>query len=163
MDVSKCMQTTLVLARPDSDYKSLLCKIADPTPRQIYVVDQNYKLLGIISAFDLLKEILPSYMNAHLAKSITDGADFLQKQVTKVNDRYAKDLMVTDFTYLYPHSQLLEADALIVEKGLNALPVIDKRGKLLGQINRFDILASFVSNCSFSNHAEVKLTDLSKV
>lgn len=163
MDVSKCMKTKLVLASPDCDFKCLLKKIAEPTPRQIYVVDQNYKLLGIISAFDLLKEILPSYMNANLAKTIPDGADYMQKQVEKVKDKFAKDLMVTDFVHLHPHSQLLEADALIVGKGLNALPVIDERGKLLGQINRFDILAHFVNNYILSNPAKVELVDLSEV
>ncbi|MCP3887810.1 MAG: CBS domain-containing protein [Desulfobulbaceae bacterium] len=163
MDVSKCMKTRLLLATPDTDYKSLLCKMAEPVPRQIYVVEQNYKLLGIISAFDLLKEILPSYMTSDLAKSITDGTDFMQKQVEKVTDKFAKDLMVTDFIYLHPHSQLLQADALIVEKGCNALPVIDERGKLLGEITRFDILASFVTCYISSGDAETDLVDLSKV
>jgi CBS-domain-containing membrane protein len=61
MDVSKCMRTKLVLAKPDCDYKSLLCKISDTVPRLAYIVDENYKLLGIVSAVDLLKEIVPSY------------------------------------------------------------------------------------------------------
>ncbi|MFW2365439.1 MAG: HPP family protein [Desulforhopalus sp.] len=163
MDVLKFMKTKLVLARPDTNYKTLLCKMDAPIPRQIYVVDQNYKLLGIISAFDLLKEIVPSYMSADLARSITDGGDFMQKQVEKVKGKLAKELMVTDFHFVRPHSQLLQADALIVEKGCNALPVLDERGKLLGELTRLDILKRFADSCFISTNGEGEFVDLSKV
>lgn len=163
MNVSKCMKTELVLAKADCDFKCMLRKLSEPTPRQIYVVDQNYKLLGIISAFDLLKQIIPSYMNADLAKSFTNGSDVMQKQVEKVKEKLAADLMVTDFVSLHPDDQLLQADALLVERSLNALPVIDEQGKLLGQINRFDILARFVNNYILPDPVKVELVDLSKV
>ena len=161
MDVSKCMRTKLVLAKPDCDYKSLLCKIADTVPRLAYVVDENYKLLGIVSAVDLLKEIVPSYMNADLARSLADGADFLQKQVEKVKNRCAEDIMVTKFSFLHPHHQLLKADAIIAERGFNTLPVIDEQGKILGEITRLDILLHLVDNCTEFNLNDKDLVDLS--
>jgi CBS-domain-containing membrane protein len=155
------MRTKLVLAKPDCDYKSLLCKIADPMPRQAYIVDENYKLLGIVSAMDLLKEIIPPYLNAALARSITDEADFLQKQVEKVKNKCARDIMVTKFKFLRPHHQLLQADALIVERGFNTLPVLDEKGKLLGEITRRDILLRLVDNCSLYNLDDREPVDLS--
>lgn len=161
MDVANCMRTEVVLAKPDCDYKSLLCKIADPMPRQAYIVDENYKLLGIVSGMDLLKEIIPSYMNADLARSLTDEADFLQKQVEKVKHRCARDIMVTKFAFLHPHHQLLEANALIAERGFNTLPVLDQQGKILGEITRRDILVQLVDNCSLYNVNDKPLVDLS--
>ena len=161
MDVSKCMRTKLVLANPDCDYKSLLCKIADSVPRLAYIVDDNYKLLGIVSAVDLLKEIVPSYMNADLARSMTDDADFLQKQVEKVKNKCARDIMVKKFSFLLPHHQLLKADAMIAEGGFNTLPVVDEQGALLGEITRLDILLYLVNNCSYYNRNDKGLVDLS--
>jgi CBS domain-containing protein len=156
------MRTKLVLAKPDCNYKSLLCKIAAPTPRQIYVVDEGNKLLGIVSALDVLKEIMPSYLSADLARSITDGTDFMQKQVEKVKNKLAKDIMITKFVFLQPQSQLLQADALIVEKGCNTLPVLDEQGKLLGEITRRDILLHLVDNCLKFNHDNIEMVDLAK-
>jgi CBS-domain-containing membrane protein len=161
MDVSKCMRTKVVLAKPDCDFKSLLCKIADVIPRLAYIVDDDYKLLGIVSSVDLLKKIVPSYMNVELASSFTDGTDFLQRQVEKVKDKCARDIMVTKFSFLRPHHQLLKADAMIAEKGFNTLPVIDERGKLLGEITRLDILLYLVNNCSDYNQNDKGLVDLS--
>lgn len=163
MDVSKCMRTQLVLAKPDCDYKSLLCKIADSVPRLAYIVDDNYKLLGVISAVDLLKEIVPSYMNVDLAGSMTDGTQFLQKQVEKVKNKCARDIMVTKFSFLLPHHQLLKADAMIAEKGFNTLPVVDEQGKLLGEVSRLDIMLRLVDNCSDYNRNDKGLVDLSLV
>lgn len=161
MNVSECMRTKLVLAGTDCDYRTLLCKIAAPTPRQAYIVDETYRLLGIISAMDLLKEIIPSYMNADLARSVTDEADFLQKQVEKVKSKCAGDIMVTKITFVHPHHQLLEANALFAEKGFNTLPVLDKQGTLLGEITRRDILLQLVDNCSTLNPDGDQLVDLS--
>jgi len=162
MDVVKCMRTQVLLANPDSDYKSLLCKITSSTiPRQIYIVDESYKLLGIVSSLDLLKEVMPSYMNADLARSITDGADFLQKQVEKVKDKCASDIMTTKIKFLHSHHQLFEADALIAETGFNTLPILDDEGKILGEINRREILVRLVSNCTGFNLNDEKPIDLS--
>jgi CBS-domain-containing membrane protein len=155
------MKTQVLLAKPDCDYKSLLCKITvSTTPRQIYIVDDNYKLLGIVSALDLLKEVTPSYMNADLARSITDGADFLQKQVEKVKDKCASDIMETNIKFLRPLHQLFEADALIAETGYNTLPVLDEDGKILGEITRREILVRLVSNCAGLNLDDENPVDL---
>jgi len=161
MDVVKCMRTQVLLAKPKTDYKSLLCKITGSTlPRQVYIVDESYKLLGIVSALDLLKELMPSYMNADLARSITDGADFLQKQVEKVKNKCASDIMETEIKSLDSHHQLFEADALIAETGFNTLPVLDDDGKLLGEITRREILVRLVNNCTGFNLDDEKPVDL---
>ena len=162
MDVVKCMRTQVLLAKPDCDYKSLLCKItSSTTPRQVYIVDESYKLLGIVTSLDLLKEVMPSYMNADLARSLTDGTDFLQNQVEKVKDKYASDIMVTKIKFLHPHHQLFEADALLAETGFNTLPVLDEDGKILGEIARRDILIRLINNCTDFNLNNETLVDLS--
>ncbi len=164
MDVNKCMRTEVLLAEADSDYKSLLCKIAGSAiPRQVYIVDKNYILLGIVSALDLIKEVMPSYMNADLARSITDGADFLQKQVEKVKHKCASDIMTTKIHSLKPQHQLYEADALIAETGVNTLPVLDKDGRILGEITRREILVALVRNCDGFDLDDGQPVDLSRL
>jgi CBS-domain-containing membrane protein len=155
------MRTKLILAGIDCDYKTLLCAIASQPPRQAYIVDDNYKLLGIVTAMDLLKEIVPSYMNADLARAVTDEADFLHKQVEKVKNKCAGDIMVKKFFALQPHHQLLEADILIAENGFNTLPILDNQGKILGEITRRDILLQLVNNCSALASHVSPLVDLS--
>lgn len=140
MNVLKCMRTKVILVEKNCDFKNLLCKLAPAIPRQIYVVDETRKLLGIISSVDLLREIIPPYLNADLARSITNEADFFLKQAEKVQHKTAEEMMIKRFSYVRPHHQLLEANALIAEKGFNTLPVVDDRGVIMGEISRRDIL-----------------------
>ncbi|MFT5698992.1 MAG: CBS domain-containing protein [Desulforhopalus sp.] len=163
MNVSICMRTEVLLAEPESDLKTLLCKIATPNPRQIYVVDKGYHLQGVITSYDLFKKIVPSYMTADLARSITDGGDLMQKQFENAQNLLAKDLMVTEFISLRLNSQLLEVDALIAEKGCHAFPVVDEEGRLLGEITRLDILIRFVDNYLEPGRVKDELVDLSSV
>ena len=162
MDVAQCMRTKLILVGKDCNFKTLICKLATPLPHQAYIVDDSYTLLGIVSAMDLLREIIPSYLNADLARSVTDECDFLQKRVEMVKDKRAEDIMVTKFSFVYPHHQLLEADILIAEKGINTLPVIDKHGKILGEITRRDILLQLISDCAEKDLKDRQLIDLAK-
>ncbi len=163
MNVTQCMKTKVILANPEDDFTTLLSMIAAPEPRQIYVVDSDCTLLGIITAFDLLKQIIPSYMTADLSRSITDSTDFMQSQVKKVEHKLAKELMVSDFVYVTTKSELFEADALIVEKGCNALPVLSAEKKLVGEVTRLDILIHFVDNGLIPGHSPTSFVDLSKM
>jgi CBS-domain-containing membrane protein len=163
MDVANCMRTELLLTDPDCRYKKLLCMIARQEQRQIYVVDKQHHLLGIITSFDLMKKIIPSYMTADLARSITSGADFIQKQVEKVRDICARDLMTTQFISLSLHSQLLEADALVAQEGCHAFPVLDGHGRLLGELTRLDVLIRFADHCRLPGQDVSELFDLSTV
>lgn len=160
MKVADVMRTKLILVKKDCNFKTLMCKLAAPVPRQAYVIDDDYRLLGIVSAMDLMKVIIPPYLSADLARSVTDECDFLQKQVEKLKDRPAEEIMVRNFSFVYSHHQLLEADVLITEKGINTLPVIDKEGKILGEITRRDVLLQLVSDCSVLDLEGKQLVDL---
>jgi CBS domain-containing protein len=52
---------------------------------------------------------------------------------------------------------------MIAEKGFNTLPVVDKQGKLLGEVTRLDIMLHLVNNCSDYNRNDKGLVDLSLV
>ncbi|MBT8764154.1 CBS domain-containing protein [Desulfohalobiaceae bacterium Ax17] len=149
MLVSKIMQTELVLADMESDFVTLLCKISNLSPRQIYVVDDQLKLQGIITGYDLLKVVLPEYIDSNLLRSIRDQKidDYLLKCIDHIKEKKASEIMVRDFTYLKETDHAMEAEALIVEKRINALPVLDENGKILGEVHRRDILNYIARLC----------------
>ena len=146
MNVGTIMRTKLMLVKSDCPFPELLRKLSGLSPQQAYVVNDDYKLLGIISAKDLLERILPSYLSADLARSFTDEADFLSRQLQKLKDKHAEEIMNSNPISLEQHHQLLEADALIAEHGFNTLPILDKQGRILGEVTRMDILSQLVNS-----------------
>ena len=142
MLISRIMRTKLALADIECNVKTILCKLSKLAPRQIYVVDDNLKLHGIITGYDLLKVVLPEYADSNLLRSVVDQQidDFLLKNIERVVDKKASEFMITDFVYLKPTDHAMEAEALLVEKRINALPVLGEDGRLLGEVHRRDIL-----------------------
>ncbi|MDQ7032390.1 MAG: CBS domain-containing protein [Desulfonauticus sp.] len=145
MRVSKLMQTNLVLASEEATFETLLGKIGLLAPRQIYVVKEGLKLVGIVTGYDLLKIVKPFYLDSKLARTIPESEmdGFLVKCIEKVKNVKAKDIMITDFVFLKPEDHTMEAEALIVERGLNALPVLNEDKRILGEISRREILTYF--------------------
>lgn len=161
MNVETIMRTRLLLVKQDCPFPELLRKLSGLSPQQAYVVNDEYQLLGIISAKDLLAQMVPSYLSADLARSFTDETDFFVKQLERLKDKHADELMNSKPVTLEQHHQLLEADALIAEHGFNSLPVVDDQGRIIGEVTRMDILSQLVN--SAGSIKEDDLVDVSKL
>ena len=163
MLISKIMRTNLVLAPPECTFETLICQIAELAPRQVYIVNEELKLLGIITGYDLLKVALPTYADASLLSAVGDSDDFLKKHVDAVKDKKAREFMVTEFTTLKPDDHALTAEAILVEKRFNALPVINDDGTLIGEVHRRDVLTYMANLCFACKLKKLEAVDLSQI
>jgi len=148
MKVSNVMRKARVTIQPDTDFMTILCTYcSDQVFRVIFVVDEAGKLLGVISDYGFLKQITPPYLDSNLAMVISDD-EHLARMITEGNKhKKARDLMNPEFGWVRPDDTLLKANALIKERFVNALPVLDEKGILLGIITRRDILCYLGRTC----------------
>ena len=163
MLISKIMRTNLVLAPPESSFETLLCQIAELAPRQVYIVNEELKLMGIITGYDLLKLALPTYADANLLSAVDDSDDFLKKHVAAVKDKKAHEFMITEFTTLKTDDHALTAEAILVEKRFNALPVLNEKDVLVGEVHRRDVLTYMANLCFACNLKKLETVDLSLI
>jgi magnesium transporter len=84
-----------------------------PDPQTIYVVDNNKKLIGVVG----LNQILSSAPGQTL-----------------------QNLMKKDFVSVTPRSQQAHVAKLVLQKGLESVPVVDKEGLFKGAIGTKQIL-----------------------
>jgi CBS-domain-containing membrane protein len=132
---------------PDTEFQTLLCKLAHTPGRLLHVVDEDGKLQGIISSFDLLHKIVPSYLSSDLAGIMDDEDEMVRRAYEKCRDMTARDLMTTDVMTLSANCLLMEAGALFREHGANAFPVVDDGGRVLGELTRKEVLAHMTTHC----------------
>jgi CBS domain-containing protein len=52
----------------------------------------------------------------------------------------AKDIMTTNVITVYPETEITQATALLLEKHINGLPVVDREGSLKGIICQSDLM-----------------------
>lgn len=134
------MNTSLTTVGPDTAFSTLLVKQCNWRTRQIYVVDQGFKLLGIVTTHNLLSRLVPQYLDSTLSKTLPSGDSLFAKHYRESSGLTAKEVMTTDFISLGLDDVIIEAGAIIKDRRFNGLPVLDEQGVLRGDIGRKDIL-----------------------
>ncbi|MEB3780495.1 MAG: CBS domain-containing protein [Desulfurococcales archaeon] len=92
------------------------------------VVDDKYRLVGIITQFDLLRK---GYTRIEL-----------ESESGPHRGPRVRDAMTTSVVYLYPWSNALEAAKLMVNRGLGRIPIVESEDtkRLVGIVDREDVV-----------------------
>ena len=121
--------------------------------RLVYVVDATRHLLGVISSYDLLRTMLPFYLDSNLAKALPDDDAVILQAFEACQNRTAGEIMTREFVAVHPDDTFLEAEALIAEHGISVLPVLEADGQLVGAVSRRAILNALAAQCGFNSEA----------
>ena len=116
------------------------------------VIDEEDHVVGIVTEGDLIRRAsrikAPGYLEI-LGGLIYLGSpkkfvDELQRAMAVT----AGQLMSTDVVSIRPDDKVEKAATVMVEKGINRLPVLDVRDKLIGIVSRRDIMGCLYSDNS---------------
>ncbi len=107
---------------------------ADHINRSAYVVDENNKLIGIITVKELLK-VLAVRSGISTGKTPTKGKllDYVSTDTT------AKDIMRSPISVRTTDS-LEKALEIFVLHGLEELPVVDENNVVIGDLDAYELL-----------------------
>ena len=92
------------------------------------IVDEEGKLIGIISEKDLIKAALPGYFEMLHSTSFIPDMNQLAKKLVQIADDSIEKYMQRDFICVEGDDDDLQAADLIIRRNLKSLPVVDKRG-----------------------------------
>jgi CBS-domain-containing membrane protein len=111
--------------------------------RQIPVLDDQKRVVGVITPRSLMKAILPNYITDGLIADVRfapELPDFV-KNIDKLASKKVADLLEKDFAAVSPETSVMEAAALMVnaKKHVESVLVVDDRNTLLGIISPWDV------------------------
>lgn len=137
--VSEYMREKVVTLTKDSTLRDAVKVMMDNHTNGVVVVDEDYKVAGILSGWDIIEHIVPDYLeeDKHLA-AFEPGAVFVER-VHEVADSPIVDFMSEKVHTVRAEQSLMTAATLLSEFKIRQLPVVDEDGKLVGYINRTDI------------------------
>ena len=147
MRIRHMMQESLAVVGPDVTFTEMLLAYRDTDSRLVYVVDDAGKLLGVVSSYDILRAMLPFYLDSNLVKALPDDEAVIRQAFASCKGQSVTEIMTTDFVAVKPDDLFLQAEALIAERGVNVLPVLDDQGKLVGEVSRRAILKYLAARC----------------
>jgi CBS domain-containing protein len=135
--VSDLMTRDVVTINPDADLKEAARRLSGLRISGMPVVDADHRVLGIISEADILS--LAGVKKGHTFKDVLRhvlGAPLpVRKKGNTVGEIMSSPAITTD-----PDRDIRAVAAILDEKRIKRLPVVDEEGRLVGVIARADIV-----------------------
>ncbi|MHC1712419.1 MAG: HPP family protein [Solidesulfovibrio sp.] len=153
MQIRHMMHDKLAIVGPDMSFSDMLRAYRAMGSRLVYVTDADRRLLGVVSSYDILRAMLPFYLDSNLVKALPDDDSVIRQAFAACKDLPVADIMTKKCITVGPENSFLEAEAIITEQGVNALPVIDADGILIGEVTRRAILKYLAGRCGLDSEA----------
>lgn len=139
--VRDVMTDEVVAVRRDASFAEMAARLHQDRVSAFPVIDENRKVIGIVSETDLLvREALPGN-HADIAAAITGVPQ--HKDRTKAEGLTAGDLMTHPAVTVRPEYTVEDAARLMYVLRVKRLPVVDAGGCLVGIASRADLLSVF--------------------
>ena len=120
LKVSDVMSTDLVTARPEESVVDAARKMAEEGVGSVLVVDERGTLLGIVTERDIVVRVV---------------AKGLDPSKTTVGE-----IMTRNPITVFEDARLSDAAELMRSKRIGHLPVVNREGRLVGIVTRYDIV-----------------------
>jgi len=106
------------------------------------VVDDNNKIIGVITKADLFKAILPRYPDIHEDERYLMDFEYIEERIDKLQKIDISDIMGTPPLTVDPDMPIIRAGSIMLLRRVKQLPVMDGE-KLVGIISFTDIIKTF--------------------
>ncbi len=140
------MVAEVAVVAPEAGMEGILAALEGSRQRRVLVVDDQRRVLGIITDGDLLRRTRPKGRRQLLAR-LRALIDPSQKRADAAlpADETARTLMSAPVITVSPETPLSEALRLLVGHKIKRLPVVDGEGRLLGLVGRGSLLRGLLA------------------
>ncbi len=137
--VSEFMRKDVVTLAPNATVREAVKVMIQNQTNGLVIVNENNKVVGILSSWDIIRHVVPDYLEEDKHLASFESADIFLKRTKEIeNDPIAK-FMTKKVHTVKEESSLMEATTLLSEFHIRQLPVVNPQGVLIGYINRTDI------------------------
>ena len=148
--VRDIMTTDLVTLSPNNTIREATIKLAVENISGAPVVDEDYRMVGILSGNDIL-ELIMKYdrkvgddLEDHMLSSYMD-ADVkdpkLKKVAEEISNTKVSDIMTRTVLSTTPDANIIDLLRSMINMDISRVPVVEK-GVLIGIVSRADIIFS---------------------
>jgi CBS domain-containing protein len=118
-EVRKIMRTNPIVIKPDDMIQDVSKMMIKKRLQQLPVIDDENKLVGLITVYDLWRNTSKSSEQRGLS---------------------VKDVMTTDVLVISPKDKMGTAAELFIDQRFKTLPVVNLDNELKGVITAFDVI-----------------------
>jgi CBS domain-containing protein len=136
--VKDVMTTQVVAVRLNATYKEMAAKLGEFRVSAFPVLDDDNKVIGVVSEADLLTKEALEYSVPGLMGGILHG-----RERAKAAAVTAADLMSKPAVAIGPDAPVADVARLMYSRRIKRLPVTSDDGRLVGIVTRSDVLSVY--------------------
>lgn len=137
--VAKYMLKDVVSIHQEATLEAAVKKLAETNTNSLVVVDEQHQVVGMLSTIDIIKYVVPDYLEEDKHVAAFEAGDVFRQRITTIAQEPVSKSMSANVKTIHPNHTLIEAATLLAEHRINQLPVVDDTGKLIGYIGRTNI------------------------
>ena len=138
------MTTDVIVAKKDDSIANVATLLIKEKIGGLPVVDENDKVVGIISETDIMQKETdiesPRVLNFFQGLIFLDDIKKLEDDMKKVAAYKVEDLMSKEIITVNENDSFDYVANVMIKKSINRVPVVDKENFLKGIICRYDII-----------------------
>ncbi|MFJ5260082.1 CBS domain-containing protein [Streptomyces sp. NPDC088387] len=144
--VGSVMTTEVVRATYGTPFKEVARLLADHRISGLPVVDEDDKVIGVISETDLMvrQAATPDPFDPPRRRRLADLTRSARRQARKAQARTAGQLMTEPPITVHADDTIVEAARTMAGRRVERLPVLDEADRLVGIVTRHDLLQVFL-------------------
>lgn len=116
-----------------------LQKMINEHRNSLIVVAEDGTLSGMVNAVDIIKAVLPDYMEESNLAARFSNLDLLKEDAERVKDTLVTDFMETEIPTIKVDGSLIEATAIAAHSGKGRIAVVDAENKPVGVLTRTEL------------------------
>ncbi len=137
-DIKDLMRTPLVV-RDDETLESVLTKMVAQHGNSAAVVDSSGAFVGLVSTNDIIRAVLPDYLEDDPTAAKFADENILKEDVGRARELMAKDFMQTKAATITEDTGLVEAAVIAAKFGHGRIIVVDDAKKPIGIVTRTEL------------------------
>ncbi|WP_367325285.1 CBS domain-containing protein [Streptomyces sp. HUAS ZL42] len=144
--VGEVMTREVVEAHRDTSFKDVARLLDEHHISGLPVVDQDDKVLGVISETDLIRHqaARPAENRVRHSRLSARRRAATRRAADRARATTAEDLMSTPAITVHPEQPVADAARVMERHGVERLPVVDEEDRLIGIATRRDLLRVFL-------------------
>ncbi|MCK4510845.1 CBS domain-containing protein [bacterium] len=115
------------------------------------VVDGDKRLLGLVTHEELISIFIPHYLSMFDELAFLDDLGEIEAQTMAEIEPtlfLAEDIMATDLITAGPSTSIMKVAALLINRKLMLIPVVDEDGCVVGVVSRNDVSSALTGAAS---------------
>jgi len=138
MKAKDIMYTQVVTVKQTATLRELNELLQKRGVSSLPVVDEGGRVVGMVTEGDLIRAVLPGYMELYENSLYLHDFEYLEERVHHVEEMLVKEIMARKVISIAEDTPILQIGSTFLLRGVDRLPVM-RENRLVGMVGRNDV------------------------